>query len=106
MSSHSQFKKFNILHELEQAIKKKTQDKYGPNRSKSRTKYPHIHLDQPRIWSNLYKSNRPRFKDKKNPQYRRHVKTRTMLVKQPQRFHNLSTSSAMKDKEASKQKIR
>lgn len=49
MSSHSQFKKFNILHELEQAIKKKTQDKYGPNRSKSRTKYPHIHLDQPRI---------------------------------------------------------
>ena len=38
MSTHSQFKKFNILQELEQAIKKKTQDKYNPNRSKSRTK--------------------------------------------------------------------
>jgi hypothetical protein len=38
MSSHSQFKKFNVLQELEHAIKKKTQEKYMPNRSKSRTK--------------------------------------------------------------------
>lgn len=45
MSSHSQFKKFNILHELEQAIKKKTQEKYAPNRSKSRTKYSSHHID-------------------------------------------------------------
>lgn len=36
MSSHSQFKRYNILQELEQAIKKKTQDKY---RSKSKNKY-------------------------------------------------------------------
>lgn len=36
MSSHSQFKRYNILQELEQAIKKKTQEKY---RSKSKNKY-------------------------------------------------------------------
>ena len=48
MSSHSQFKKFNILHELEQAIKKKTQEKYVQNRSKSRTKYPFPHPDPPK----------------------------------------------------------
>jgi hypothetical protein len=51
MSSHSQFKKFNILHELEQAIKKKTQEKYAPNRSKSRTKYPPPHTDPPKTCS-------------------------------------------------------
>jgi len=49
MSSHSQFKKFNILHELEQAIKKKTQEKYAPNRSKSRTKYTFFHEDPQKI---------------------------------------------------------
>jgi hypothetical protein len=38
MSSHSQFKRFNILQELEQAIKKKTHEKYAGNRSKSKTK--------------------------------------------------------------------
>ena len=48
MSSHSQFKKYNILQELEQAIKKKTTEKYMPHRSKSRTKYPIIHAD-PRL---------------------------------------------------------
>lgn len=36
MSSHSQFKRYNILQELEQAIKKKTNEKY---RSKSKTRY-------------------------------------------------------------------
>ena len=58
MSTHSQFKKFNILQELEQAIKKKTQEKYNPNRSKSRTKYALFHKDPPKISSNLSQSNR------------------------------------------------
>lgn len=39
MSSHSQFKRYNILQELEQAIKKKTQEKY---RSKSKNKYSRV----------------------------------------------------------------
>ena len=46
MSSHSQFKKFNILQELEQAIKKKTQEKYNPHRSKSRNRY-HPQISRP-----------------------------------------------------------
>lgn len=43
MSSHSQFKRYNILQELEQAIKKKTQEKY---RSKSKNKYSFLQLRQ------------------------------------------------------------
>ncbi len=58
MSSHSQFKKFNILQELEQAIKKKTQEKYLPNRSKSRTKYHIFYPDHPKT-SNMVRSNHP-----------------------------------------------
>ena len=56
MSSHSQFKKFNILHELEQAIKKKTQEKYAPNRSKSRTKYSLTYADPPRTHPHTHPS--------------------------------------------------
>ena len=57
MSSHSQFKKFNILQELEQAIKKKTTEKYQ-HRSKSRNKYPLSHSDPQTTSSDLSRSSR------------------------------------------------
>ena len=99
MSSHSQFKKFNILQELEQAIKKKTQEKYNPHRSKSRTKYLLCNADPIKTTSNLFRSNLPPLTSilptiAKSPQELRRTKS-----------PNSSTYLFIKNKEAAEQKV-